>query len=151
MLDIIIKSFKKRYIYFQRGEGREKEGEKHQCARETLISCLLCTPNLGPGLQPRQVPFGESNLRPFVLQDDTQPAELYHSGQQSLNFKHIYILEFIYWKCKILFRESEEGREKERERNINVWLLLTRPQQGTWPAMQACVLTGNQTCGPSVR
>ena len=32
------------------------------------------------------------------------------------------------------------GREEERERNINVWLPLTRPLLGTWPATQACAL-----------
>ena len=31
-----------------------------------------------------------------------------------------------------LFIFRERGREGERERNINVWLLLIRPQQGTW-------------------
>ena len=36
-----------------------------------------------------------------------------------------------------------EGREKERERNV--WLPLERPLLGTWPATQACALTGNQT------
>ena len=35
-------------------------------------------------------------------------------------------------------------REKERERNIDQ-LLLTCPQLGTWPAAQACALTGDQT------
>ena len=44
-----------------------------------------------------------------------------------------------------LFLERGEGREKERERNINVWLPLACPQPGTWPATQACALTGNQT------
>ena len=34
------------------------------------------------------------------------------------------------------------------ERNINVWLFLARPLLGTWPATQACVLTGNQTGDP---
>ena len=41
-------------------------------------------------------------------------------------------------------------REKERERNINVRLPLTRPLLGTWPATQACVLTGNRTGDPLV-
>ena len=41
-----------------------------------------------------------------------------------------------------------EGREKERERNINVWLLLTHPLLGTWPTTQACTLTGNRTSNP---
>ena len=43
----------------------------------------------------------------------------------------------------LFFREGG-GREGERERNINVWLPLTHPTLGTWPATQACVLTGNQ-------
>ena len=52
---------------------------------------------------------------------------------------------FIY-----LFSERGEGREKERERNISVWLPLTPPLLGTWPATQTCALTGNRTGDPSV-
>ena len=40
--------------------------------------------------------------------------------------------------------------EKERERNINVWLLLAHPPLGTQPATQACALTGNRTDDPLV-
>ena len=50
----------------------------------------------------------------------------------------IYFLNFIY-----LFLEKGEGRKKERERNINVWLPLDCPLLGTWPSTQACALTGN--------
>ena len=50
----------------------------------------------------------------------------------------------------ILFLERGEGREKERERNMNVWLLLVCPPLGTWPATQACAPTGNQTGDPMV-
>ena len=50
----------------------------------------------------------------------------------------VFLKDFIY-----LFLERGEGREKERERNINVWLPLVCPTPGTWPATQACVLTGN--------
>ena len=39
---------------------------------------------------------------------------------------------FIYL---FIFREGKGGR---REGNINVWLLLTYPLLGTWPATQAC-------------
>ena len=39
----------------------------------------------------------------------------------------------------------------ERERNINVWLCLTCPQLGTYPATQACALTRNGTGDLSVR
>ena len=44
-----------------------------------------------------------------------------------------------------LFLERGEEREKERERNINIWLPLMRPLLATWPATQAYALTGNQT------
>ena len=51
-----------------------------------------------------------------------------------------FLKDFIY-----LFLDRGEGREKERERNINVWLPLLHPLLGTWSATQACALTGNQT------
>ena len=54
--------------------------------------------------------------------------------------------DFIY-----LYLDRGKEREKERERNINVRLPLTRPQPGTWPATQACALTGNRTSNPLVR
>ena len=44
------------------------------------------------------------------------------------------------------FLERREGRE----RNITVWLPLTRPLLGIWPATQACALTGNRTGDPLV-
>ena len=47
-----------------------------------------------------------------------------------------------------LFFYREEGREKERERNVNVWLPLVCPQLGTWPTTQACALTRNRTHDP---
>ncbi|XP_053769762.1 ras-related GTP-binding protein D isoform X3 [Desmodus rotundus] len=46
-------------------------------------------------------------------------------------------------------KERGEGRKKEKERNINVWLPFTCPQQRTWPATQECALTGNRTSDPS--
>ena len=57
----------------------------------------------------------------------------------------IFLKYFIY-----LFLDRREGGEKERERNINVWLLLELPLLGTWPATQACALTGNRTGDPLV-
>ena len=62
-----------------------------------------------------------------------------------------FFKDFIY-----LFLEREEGREKERERNIDVYkryidqLPLVQPQLGTWPAAQTCALTGNRTGDLSV-
>ena len=48
--------------------------------------------------------------------------------------------------CMYVFILRERGREGERQRNI-VWLPLVYPTQdlGTWPATQACALTGNRT------
>ena len=34
----------------------------------------------------------------------------------------------------MLFLDRGKGREKERERNINVWLPLMHTLLGTWPA-----------------
>ena len=53
--------------------------------------------------------------------------------------------DFIY-----LFLERREGKEKERERNINGWLPLACPKLGTRPTTQACVLTGSRTGNPLV-
>ena len=53
--------------------------------------------------------------------------------------------DFIYF---FIFRKK--GRERERGRDIVVWLPLTRPLLVTWPTTQACALTGNQSPGPLV-
>ena len=42
------------FFKLERGEGREREGEKQQCARDT--HCLLQASNLGACGQPRHVP-----------------------------------------------------------------------------------------------
>ena len=44
-----------------------------------------------------------------------------------------------------VFRGDGKGREGGRERSISVWLPLTCPLLRTWPATQACGLTGYQT------
>ena len=51
----------------------------------------------------------------------------------------VFVFYFIY-----LFLE----RGEERETNINVCLPLMRPLLGTWPATQACALTGNRKGDP---
>ena len=56
-----------------------------------------------------------------------------------------FFKDFIY-----LFLDRGKGRENKRERNINVWLPFTQPILGTWPATQACVVTGNRTSNPLV-
>ena len=60
-------------------------------------------------------------------------------------FIFIFFKDFIY-----LFLERGEEKEKDRERNIHVLLPLECPLLGTWPATQACALTGNGTGDPLV-
>ena len=43
-------SFFKKYLFLERGEGMEREGEKHQC-----VLALEC-PLTGPDPKPRHVP-----------------------------------------------------------------------------------------------
>ena len=62
----------------------------------------------------------------------------------------ILIFVFMFKDFIYLFLDGGERKEKERERNINVWLCLACPRQGTWPATQACALTGNWTGDPVV-
>ena len=57
---------------------------------------------------------------------------------------------FVFFEIFYLFLERGEGKEKERERNISVWLPLECPRLRTWPATQACALTGNRTNNPFV-
>ena len=52
---------------------------------------------------------------------------------------------FIYF-LKILFIFSERGREGEtRGEKTSMCGYLLGPSPGTWPATQACALTGNHT------
>ena len=52
-------------------------------------------------------------------------------------FVYFFLFYFIY-----LFSETGERREKERERNIHVWLPLVHPLLGALPTTQAGALTG---------
>ena len=54
-----------------------------------------------------------------------------------------FILDITY-----LFLDRAAGRQKEKKRNINVWLPFVSPLLGTWPTTQACDLTGNRTSDP---
>ena len=61
--------------------------------------------------------------------------------QESFCFNNsLFFKDFIY-----VFLDRGEEWEKERERNITVWLPLMCPLPRTWPATQACALTRNPT------
>ena len=64
-------------------------------------------------------------------------------------------ISFYFFKDFIYFLERGERREKEREKNTDVWnihwLPLTHPKPRTWPTTEACAQTGNQTSHVLVR
>ena len=64
--------FKILFIFRERTREGEREGEKHQCERETSIRNLLYAPTWGPGCNLGLCPDWESNQQPFGLQDDAQ-------------------------------------------------------------------------------
>ena len=49
---------------------------------------------------------------------------------------HKVVLFLIFFK-RFYFLEKGKRRERERGRNIDVWLPLTCPLLGTWPTTQA--------------
>ena len=61
------------------------------------------------------------------------------------------LCESLLYFFNILFIFKQRGGEGDREGTSSVGLPLTRPALGTWPATQACALTGNQTADSSVR
>ena len=54
-----------------------------------------------------------------------------------MEYSQSFKKDFIY-----LFLERGDGREKERERNINMWLPLIRPLLGTWCTTHTCAQMG---------
>ena len=105
---IIIYCFFKKdfmYLFLERGEGREKEGEKHPCARDTSRSYLLHTPNWGPGPHYRPMPW--LGIEPVTFQ---------FAGQSVLNpLRHTagaIIYWFWYWSHLLRIKtELFQGRD----------------------------------------
>ena len=65
-------------------------------------------------------------------------------------FKGSHIFFFYFCSDFIYLSPDGEGREKEKERNITVWLPLVRPPLGSHRQPQACAPTGNRTSDPLV-
>ena len=87
-----------------------------------------------------------------IPQDDETNESWYVRPQNSIS--HYFIIRehniYSFFKdCIYLFIFRQRRREeKQRDRNINVWLSLTHPLQGKWSATQACVQTETQTSNP---
>ena len=79
-------------LILERGEEREKEGEKHWCVRETLTAFGMC-PDQGPNPQSRPVPWWGMEPRYFLV-FRTEPNELSHTSQGHILKIHLHILLF---------------------------------------------------------
>ena len=97
------------------------------CSREFGISNSVCTPANRLGFQCT------------CRKCQTSKSIWYFFSSFKWFFLRLFIYLFIYFQ-----------RGEERRRNINVWLPLLHPLLRTWPATQACVLSGNQTGNPLV-
>ena len=56
------------YLFLERGEGKENEGEKHQCvvgSRVCPTGDLACNPGTCPDWELNQQPFGSKALSPL--------------------------------------------------------------------------------------
>ena len=87
------------FIFGEKGKEGEKEGEKHRCAGETSVRCLLHVPSWGPGPQLRHVLWLGIEPATFSLQVSVQSTEPDQSG---------LIFLFI------------DFREKKRERKTSI-------------------------------
>ena len=85
------------YLFSERGEGREKEGEKPQCV---VASCTPPTGDLAHN--PGMCPDWESNQQPCGLQAGTQSTEPGLSNY----FKYLCFLPWVYGSLWIGFRGS---------------------------------------------
>ena len=75
--------FLKRFYLFtftERGREGEREGEKHQCVRDTSISCSWMYPTEDLAHYPGICPDWELNQRPFILQAGTQFTKPHQPG-----------------------------------------------------------------------
>ena len=91
----------------------------------------------------RKLSLGDEKLWPRTSQQAcVLPARILHES--------IWLI-FSLTKNIVFISKENTRREKERERNISVWLPLVHPQLGARPTTQACSLTGSQTSTPLVR
>ena len=83
-----------------------------------------------------------------------------NASSSQILLAHFFLMEVSFCNCQVLYlwgRQNlflrfylfifrERGREGKRGRQTYIYQLpLTRPLLATWPATQACALTGNRT------
>ena len=125
---VILFFFKILFVCILRQRRREKGRERNINVWLPLVRPVLGT---WPATQ-ANTQTGNRNGDPLVRKHSIHSATPDKAAYSLIFFKRFYLF--------VLERRKEE---KERERNINVWLPLAHPPLGTWPATQACALSGN--------
>ena len=85
-------------IFIERKRGG-KEGQKHQCERETSTGCLLYAPWLGPNLQPWHVPW--LRIKPATFHFVGCPINWDTQSRQHSLFLLCFL--FIYFFCPVIW------------------------------------------------
>ena len=77
-----------KFILRETGREGEKEGKKHQCARETSICCLSHVPWLGTNFATQSCALTRNHTSDpsFALRDDTQQTEPHWSRQACTDY-----------------------------------------------------------------
>ena len=79
------------YLFLERGEGTEKEGEKHQCV------VASCVPPIGDlAHNPDMYPDWESNQQCFGSQATTQSTEPHQPGLKINFLKKFLLFEILH-------------------------------------------------------
>ena len=73
------------YLFGERGEGREKEVEKHVCAGEILMGCLSHAPQLGTWPTTKACALTRNRTRDLLVYRAT-PNPLSHTSQGWENY-----------------------------------------------------------------
>ena len=108
-----------------------------------MVKCLAAISSLSIWREGKQRKLILKKAGLFIM--PKIPYSLSQQGHLWLCFIYSSGNLFSFIKRFYLFLDRGEGREEERKRSINMWLRLTCPLLGTWPATQACALTGNWT------
>ena len=98
------------------------------------------------------VSFAVQNLFILMQSHYFHYPRLRRSISKNIAMSHVWdFTAYIFFKDFLFILFLDSGEEKEGEKHQCVVASCALPTGGTWPATQACALTGNQTSNPLVR
>ena len=127
----------------EKEEGRERDINVRNMDQLPLVGTLPSDQTCTWGMCPNW----ESNPQPFYYRTTLQPTELHWPGPSMVSFIFFILLFFKDFMC-FTFREVGWGWEREGEKHVkdtSFGWLSHAPYWRSWPATQACALTGNRT------